>query len=141
MSDGLFELREVRKPASNVHFDFSFQHAADQTRSMTDKRNRMSQDVQALIDRFHSETDGHPPILQQLLNLYRKDGSYDIKAIILLGKVLQRLGEKYLTQLEELNKKLDVIDFIAANPDFVAMVYGDFSSHTDAFLDGLLQKD
>lgn len=141
MSDDLFEIREIKKPTCDLRFDFSLRHAVDQTQSIIQRRNQMSQDVQNLVDRFHSETDAFPPILRQILSIYRKDGSYDIKAIILLGKVLQRLGEKYLTQLEELNKKVDVLDFIATNPDFVAMVYGDFSSRTDAFLDDLLQKD
>ena len=131
----MFDSRDVPKVTAHARFDFSLQKSPEHMNNLVRQRNKTSDEAKALIDRFQSETESMPGLIPSILQVFRKEGSYDIKSIVTLGRVLQRLGEKYLTQLEELNRQLDVLEFISKNPDFIAMVYGDFSTNVDQFLE------
>jgi hypothetical protein len=134
MNDDLFEPLRLTKPTKPAEFGFSLEHLNDNGQPIVDERNKMADDMKALIDRFNSETEVNPMLITQILNFFARTGSYDTRSIVLLGKVLVRLGEKYLAQFDELNQKCQVIDYASKHPDFMAMVFGKFDSNIDDFL-------
>lgn len=140
MNDGLFEPLRLTKPLKPVEFGFSLEHLNDNGQPIVDERNKMADDMKALIDRFTTETESNPALMHHLLGFFMRDGSYDVRSIVLLGKVLVRLGERYLAQFDELNRKCQVINYAGQHPDFMAMVFGKFDTNLDSFLGEFLTE-
>lgn len=134
----IFEPLELPKTKSQVDFGFTLRNLEDHSKPILDQRNALGKRIRALIDRFTSETETPPGLVENLLNYYKRNGSYDVQAIVILGRVLVKLGQECLVQFDKLDEQVKMIEYAAQHPDFMALVFGNFDSAAEDFLQSFL---
>lgn len=137
MSD-MFEPFELPKPKGQVNFNFTLSHLEDHGKPIADQRNAVGNRISSLLERFSSETETPPGLIESLLNYFKRNGAYDVKSIVILGRILVLLGQECLTQFDELDEKVKMINYAAKNPDFMALVFGSFDTAAEDFLKDIL---
>ena len=136
----IFEPLDIPKPKPSVAFNFDISQVDLHGKPIITKRNDLGKRIRDLIDRFNSETDSPPGLMEQLLNFYKADGSYDVRKIVIFGRVLVKLGE-LLKDFEPLDQQSKMIEYVSQHPDFMALVFGDFGEATERFLGDFSSPD
>lgn len=114
--------QKPEQPEGNENFLFSITQGQQARQDLASRITKLQQRVDYINDNM--KIKGHP-IVELLLQLSR-----DPDELSKLGECLKRVAV-ILPELDELKKRKAVLDIAAENPQWLASVFGDYTSFTD----------
>ncbi len=118
---------DINTAASPVRFTFDSSQAVVNATNVFRERNNLNVEINQIVSRIPSEMSLNPMVFTMFWQQFSGDEANLVRNLVILSRAFKRLAELY-AKFQPLDKQVDVVNFILANPNFATLTFGDLSA-------------